>query len=226
MPTRPFHRALLRRFVLQAFPLVFVALAGGCASEGEGQSGKDNPPAGSVQIAACNLDKVAEELGLRQEMDQLLSDRKALLNSEVRNVQQQLQDALNKKIEEAGDAPTEEQKKQLARLQLESNQRLRQAQTRATQLLAQYRQSLIRQIRTKIKIPIDKVARDKGINLVVTEHPDFLIFSSGAADITPDVISAAREAELGGLEPETSAGGDEATDSDVAPTPGKTDAKK
>jgi Skp family chaperone for outer membrane proteins len=166
------------------------------------------------------LDEVAEELGLRQEMDELLSDRQALLKSEVIDVQQQLQDALNKKIEEAGESPTEEQKKQLARLQLEATQRLRQAQTRATQLLNQHRASLIRQIRTKIKIPIDQVARDKGINMVVTEHPDFLIFTSGAADITSDVISAARKANLGGLDADKTDGDDGATDSPAPATGG------
>jgi Skp family chaperone for outer membrane proteins len=202
---------------ISTFLILLVVISAGCGFDGNKESAEKPASPPSIQIASCNLDEVAEELGLRQKMDELLSNRQALLKSEVINVQQQLQDAVKKKIEEAGESPTEEQKKQLARLQLEATQRLGQAQTQATQLLNQHRASLIQQIRTKIKIPVDQVAREKGINMVVTEHPDFLIFTSGAADITSDVISAARKADLGGLDPDKTDG--DATDS-PAPTTG------
>jgi Skp family chaperone for outer membrane proteins len=163
------------------------------------------------------LDKVADELGFRQQMDQLLAQRKQDLQSQMTELQSKLQAELKKKVDEFGKDPTDEQKKQLAQMQAQAIQRVRQAESQANNMLARARASLIEQIRTKLKVPIDKVANDRGIRVVASKRPDFVLFVAGVADITQDVISAARAAEFEALTVEESSDTDDkAKETDAA----------
>jgi Skp family chaperone for outer membrane proteins len=168
------------------------------------------PPA--IQIAICDIDDIAKELGLLEELNRILSKQRTLLSNEIRKLQAQRQLAFSQQIEEYGEFPDEEQKRQLARMQVEANQTIRQTQNRANQVFASMRASLIEQIRTKIKKPVDKVATDKGINIVVSEHKDFVLYTSSAANITPEVLSAARSMNLGSLELESPTGSNNPSD--------------
>lgn len=166
----------------------------------------------AIQIAICDIDEIAEELGLLDELNRMLSKHRTLLSNQIRKLQAQRQLAFSQQIEEYGEFPDEEQKRQLARMQAEANQTIRQMQNRANQVFASMRASLVEQIRTKIKKPVDKVATDKGINIVVSEHQDLVLYTASAANITPEVLSAARSMNLGGLELESPTGPNNAPD--------------
>ena len=200
--------------LIAGFLLSLSLMAMGCTSEEQGgvtDSSKNTTP-NRIAIAICNMDKVAEELGFLQDLNRIMSNRETQVKNEILKLQSQKQMELNEKIKEYGDKPTDEQKQELAKMQSDGIHLIRQAQNQANQIINATRSSLIAQIRTKIKAPIDKIATEKGINIVVSKHPDLIVYTTDAADITTEVISAAREASLTKLAPEP-----------ASDEPGKTD---
>ena len=167
----------------------------------------------STQIAICDIDEIAKELGLLGEMERILSKQKTLLANEVRKLQSNQQMRFDDKRREFGEFPDEEQKQQLARLQVTGSQTIRQMNSRANQIFVSIRASLIEQIRTKIKKPIDKVATEKNIPVIFSDHQDLVLYMASAANITPDVLSAARRMDLGSLEFESPTGTETKPDS-------------
>jgi len=156
------------------------------------------PP--QLQIAICDLDEIAKELGLIDELNRILSRQRSLLDSEIRKLQSVRQAELNEKVEAYGDFPDDEQKRELAVMQAQARQILLQAQNRAGRVFAATQETLIKQIRTKIKKPVDQVATKKGIHIVLTDREESVLYTASIANITPEVLSAARNANLGKLE--------------------------
>ncbi len=154
----------------------------------------------SVQIAVCDLDKIANELGYIDQLNQILARQQTLLGNEIRKLDATGQAAFNEKLEAVGEFPDDEQKRELAILQSQARQLVLQAQNRARQDFARMRANLVQQIRTKIKKPVDQVATKKGINIVISDRAESVLFTASAANITSEVLSAARNANLGKLE--------------------------
>ena len=147
------------------------------------------PP--QLQIAICDLNKIAEELGLLRELKAILNRQRTLLDNEIRKLQSARQAELKEKIQAYGEFPDDDQKRELAVMQAQTRQILLQAQTQASRVFAATQETLVKQIRTKIKHPVDQVATKKGIHIVYT---------ASIANITTEVLSAARDANLGKLE--------------------------
>ncbi len=159
-----------------------------------------------IRLAVCDIDEIAKELGLLGEMDRMLSNQKILFTNEIRKLQSQQQQLFDEKRKEFGEFPDDEQKQQLARFQVDASQQLRQLTNQAQQRLAGIQKSLTDQIRTKIKKPIDKVATEKNIHVVLTDIQTLVLYTANVANITLDVLSAARSMELGRLEFESPIG--------------------
>ena len=153
-----------------------------------------------LQIAICDLNEIAKELGLIDELNRILTRERTLLDNEIRKLQATRQAELNEKIEDYGEVPDDEQKRELAVMQAQARQILLQAQNRASQLFATTRENLIKQIRTKIKKPVDQVATKKGINIVLDDQEESVLYTASVVNITPEVLSAARNANLGKLD--------------------------
>ena len=185
------------------FPLfVFcIFLIGGCETKREPSPQNDlveiPPP---LQVAICDLDEIAKELGLIDELNRILSRERTLLDNEIRKIQATRQTELNEKIEAFGEFPDDEQKRELALMQAQARQILLQAQNRASRRFTAIQENLIQQIRTKIKKPVDQVATKKGIHIVLTDRDESGLYTASVANITPEVLSAARNANLGKLE--------------------------
>ncbi len=160
----------------------------------------------TIRLAVCDIDEIARELGLLGEMDRMLSNQKILFTNKIRKLQSQQQTLFNEKRKEFGEFPDDEQKQQLARFQVDASQQLRQITNQAQQGLAGIQKSLTDQIRTKIKKPIDKVATEKNIHVVLSDIQTLVLYTANVANITLDVLSAARSMELGRLEFESPVG--------------------
>lgn len=181
--------------------LVCIFLMAGCETKTEPTSKKnllEIPP--PLQVAICDLDEIAMELGLIDELNRILSRERTLLDNEIRKIQANRQTELNEKIESFGEFPDDEQKRELALMQAQARQILLQAQNRASRRFATIQENLIQQIRTKIKKPVDQVATKKGIHVVFTDREESVLYTASVANITPEVLSAARNANLGKLE--------------------------
>tara|TARA_Y100001978_G_C23684327_1_gene430941 strand:+ start:960 stop:1640 length:681 start_codon:yes stop_codon:yes gene_type:complete len=169
---------------------------------------KKNPPSQPVtsekrpalQVAICDLDEIAKELGLIDELNRILTRERTLLDNEIRKLQAARQSELKEKLEAYGEFPDDDQKQELAMMQAQARQVLLQAQNRASRVFAVTQENLVKQIRTKIKKPVDQVANKKGIHIVLTDRDESVLFTASAANITPEVLSAARNANLGKLE--------------------------
>ncbi len=191
--------------MLHNFPRISPILASclllliGCEQERalESINEADPPP---LQIAICDLNEIAKELGLIDELNRILTRERTLLDNEIRKLQATRQAELNEKIEDYGEFPDDEQKRELAVMQAQARQILLQAQNRASQLFATTRENLIKQIRTKIKKPVDQVATKKGINIVLDDQEESVLYTASVVNITPEVLSAARNANLGKLD--------------------------
>ncbi len=136
----------------------------------------------------------------------MLSNQKILFTNEIRKLQSQQQTLFDEKRKEFGEFPDDEQKQQLTRFQVDASQRLRQLTNQAQQRLASIQKSLTDQIRTKIKKPIDKIATEKNIHVVLTDIQTLVLYTANVANITRDVLSAARSMDLGRLEFESPIG--------------------
>ena len=156
------------------------------------------PP--QLQIAICDLNKIAEELGLLRELKAILNRQRTLLDNEIRKLQSARQAELKEKIQAYGEFPDDDQKRELAVMQAQTRQILLQAQTQASRVFAATQETLVKQIRTKIKHPVDQVATKKGIHIVLTDREESVLYTASIANITTEVLSAARDANLGKLE--------------------------
>ena len=172
-----------------------------------------------IQIAICDIDEIAKELGYIDELNQILTRQRTLLNNEIRKLEATRQAAFNEKLEAAGEFPDDEQKRELAVMQAQARQLVLQTQNRARQIFAGMRDSLVQQIRTKIKKPVDQVATKKGINIVITDREESVLYVASAADITPEVLSAARNADLGKLELQAAGNNDASVNQSDATAP-------
>ena len=185
------------------FPLFItcIFLMVGCETKIEPSSQKDlltiPPP---LQVAICDLDEIAKELGLIDELNRVLSRERTLLDNEIRKIQATRQTELNEKMEAYGEFPDDEQKRELAFMQAQARQILLQAQNRASRRFAAIQENLVQQIRTKIKKPVDQVATKRGIHIVFTDRDESVLYTASVANITPEVLSAARNANLGKLD--------------------------
>jgi len=156
------------------------------------------PP--QLQIAICDLNKIAEELGLIREVKAILNRQRTLLDNEIRKLQSARQAELKEKIQAYGEFPDDDQKRELAVMQAQTRQILLQAQNQANRVFAATQETLVKQIRTKIKHPVDQVATKKGIHIVLTDREESVLYTASIANITTEVLSAARDANLGKLE--------------------------
>ena len=185
------------------FPLFIfcIFLIGGCETKTEPTPKKDLLETPSpLQVAICDLNEIAKELGLIDELNRILSRERTLLDNELRKFQATRQTELNEKMEAYGEFPDDEQKRELALMQAQARQILLQAQNRASQRFSAIQENLVQQIRTKIKKPVDQVATKKGIHIVLTDQGESVLYTANVANITPEVLSAARNANLGKLE--------------------------
>ena len=198
--------------------LACLMVTSGCEKMEVGQPviATEPPP---IQIAICDIDEIAKELGYIDELNQILTRQRTLLNNEIRKLEATRQAAFNEKLEAAGEFPDDEQKRELAMMQAQARQLVLQTQNRARQIFAGMRDSLVQQIRTKIKKPVDQVATKKGINIVITDREESVLYVASAADITPEVLSAARNADLGKLELQAAGNNDASVNQSDATSP-------
>lgn len=151
--------------------------------------------AGPVQaarggIAVVDLEAVAKQTGKTQEIVDSVRLRENVLNQKLLQAQQKFRDQITKASEGFGEAPTPEQKQQLARMQAEANNRLAQAKRNAESAIAQYRQQLIAQFRSDVKPIVETIAAEKGLGAVLPRNEGLLLSVSPGLDITAEVTAA------------------------------------
>lgn len=157
---------------------------------GQSTTGPISAPRGGV--AVVDLDQVAQNTGKTQEIVDAVRLREAALTQKLLQVQQSFRDQIDTKKKEFGDTPSPEQTQQLARLQIEANNRLTQAKRNIQGNLQQYRQQLAAKFRLDVKPIVEAVAEAKGIGAVIPRNDGLLLSVSPGLDITKEVTEAVR----------------------------------
>jgi Skp family chaperone for outer membrane proteins len=149
-------------------------------------------------VAIVDLDKIAANCGLLDEFHGNLQTAESGLNTQLVNLKAKMQEKLSEKTKELDRAEAAE----LAKLKQEVNQlkvqleaQLNQAQTRAREQLSGHRAALIAKIKDDLRPVVTEVAKEKGIDIVLSRNLDTVYVASPNADLTEAVI--AKMAALG-----------------------------
>lgn len=152
------------------------------------QSATTPPPTTTGGVAVIDLDAVAAQLGRDQQM-------LASINQQQAALQQQLTEAARaykQQIAERRQAAAAQQAPQgvtLAAFEQSAQARLDQAKQQAEQNLAAHQADLIRQFRDQIRPAVRRVARARGLSVVVTRNDSVLYDFTDAVDITDAVVA-------------------------------------
>ena len=141
-------------------------------------------------IAVIDLDEVAKAIGRTQDINNTLQVRKNASEQALQKAQADAKDLLEKKKEEFGETPTDEQQKQLAAITNNLNNQLVQGARGLQSKMEETRQSLITSFRSEIKPIAQKIALEKGLAVVIPKNEGFLLAVDPGVDITGDVIKA------------------------------------
>jgi len=153
------------------------------------------PPADTgPDTVVVDVIAVAKALG----RDDTLSDQMLQVNQrlaqQLQEIQQNLQEQIDAKTAEFGDAPTQEQTRQLQELTAAARQRLAQARMVAQQRQQQVSAALGAQFRDEIKPIAEKIAADMGASVAIM-NTNNVLWHTTEADITGQVIDQLRAAQ-------------------------------
>ncbi|MEK6260561.1 MAG: OmpH family outer membrane protein [Planctomycetota bacterium] len=144
-------------------------------------------------LAVVDLDKVAAETGKNIQMKEIFQVQENSVKQQLANAQVSANSQLDEKKKEFGDAPTDEQKKELAQFHYNATNILSKLQNQAGTKLGQYRQDQIAKFRTEIKPIAQEIAAKRGLSVVIPKNDGLLLSVDPGIDITEEVIKAYRE---------------------------------
>jgi len=189
---------MLKRVLVLAMVVGAMVFAG-CGDKGGGSSGR---------VAVVDLNKIAEDIGQKSKIEEASQVRERNLQISVRVLQQKVQVKLvglakeiGERPETAGDKPTDVEKKaieewvakmrNLEQARLNATNQIRQAYNQQRQANQQALVAEITKIRDRIKPLAQRIAREKGMDVVVTTSS--VLVHDDAVDITAAVFKEVNE---------------------------------
>jgi len=187
--------------------LILAIVAGAMVFAGCGEGGTSGSSAG--RVAVVDLNKIGEDIGQTAEIEKASQIRERNLQLSVRVLTQNVQTELMKKVQEIGDrpkpklkdAPTDAEKKldtdwiakmqSLEQARLKASNDIRQAYNKQRQANQQAIRAEIIKIRDRIKPLAQRIAREKGMDIVVPSSS--VLVSSESVDITSAVFKEVNE---------------------------------
>jgi len=187
--------------------LVLAIVAGAMVFAGCGEGGGGGSSSG--RVAVVDLNKIAEDIGQKSKIEEASQVRDRNLQISVRVLQQNVQAKLVALAKEIGDRPkaekpaepTDAEKKlleewvgkmqNLERARLDATNRIRQAYSQQRQANQQAMRAEIVKIRDRIKPLAQRIARDKGLDVVVTNSS--VLVHGESVDITAAVFKEVNE---------------------------------
>ena len=186
--------------------LVLAIVAGAMVFAGCGDNGDVGSSSG--RVAVVDLNKIAEDIGQRSKIEEASQVRDRNLQISVRILQQNVQAKLVELAKEIGDRPkakgdkpTEDEQKlidewigkmqNLERARLDAGNKIRQAFNQQRQTNQNAIRAEVAKIRDRIKPLAQRIARDKGLDIVITSS-SILVYDD-VVDITPAVFKEVNE---------------------------------
>lgn len=155
------------------------------------------PPAADVSgqssVGVVDLDRAAKELGLTQQVTDILTTEEQKLINGLVEIKQKLQGQFDAKKKEAGETPSAKDKEDLQGMELQANQILANVQQRSQLRLQEVRGTLVQQLRLKFSETVQGIAKKHQMKVVLTSPNDAVIYSSSTVDVTGELIEALRD---------------------------------
>ncbi|MFG0334925.1 MAG: OmpH family outer membrane protein [Maioricimonas sp. JB049] len=164
----------------------------GCGMGGDTTAQQQDAPA-TGRVAVINLDLIAEKLDRDEAMAESLKSAAASLQEQLKTLQASYQSKLDQAVQQVShEAPAEgdSEKQQVALLGRQLNVQLGEAKRQAQVQLTNHRQQLVAQFRAEVKPVAEQVARDRGLDIVITKNDTVVFAFASAVDITDDVVKA------------------------------------
>jgi len=138
-----------------------------------------------------DLDAIAKATGQADIIKQQIEQANKELNSQLSIISNKLNDQLSTEKRKMGKKPSKDELRQQEQLTLQANQKMQQAKMLASQKSQQYRAALIQKLRLTIKPIAEKIASNRGADIVVTASNSTIWFNA-KIDITDEVIAEMR----------------------------------
>ncbi|RDH84564.1 MAG: hypothetical protein DIZ80_03595 [endosymbiont of Galathealinum brachiosum] len=142
-----------------------------------------------------DLDVIAKATGQAETIKQQVEKANSELTAQLQNISTQLNEQLAEEKKKLGKKPTAEDNRNIQQLTIQANQKMQQAKTLASQKSQQYRAALILQLRKNIQPVAEKIARERGAD-IVSISSNSMIWFNPEIDITDEVIAAVRAQPL------------------------------
>lgn len=165
---------------------LFALLATGCNQNAD-QSNRAAPLSG---VAVIDLDEVARELGSDKQIASAIEKRKEVLNTKLGDLAKGYMAEFQKQKDALEATPNQgDSSVQLASYQQQVNKGLSTARAQAQQNLTQHRGKLITQFRDAVLPAARRVAKQRGMSVILTKQDSLLYAYEPEADITAEVVS-------------------------------------
>ena len=149
----------------------------------------------SSNTAVLDLDAIANATGQAAIIKQQIEKANKDLNSQLTTISSKLNEQLASENKKMGKKPTITDKRNMEQLTLQANQRMQQAKALASQKSQQYQAALIQQLRQHVQPIAEKIARTRGVDIVLTSNNSMIWFNP-VIDITDEIIAAMRAQPL------------------------------
>jgi len=145
----------------------------------------------SSNTVVLDLDAIASATGQAATIKQQIEHANQDLNAQLSTISSKLNEQLAAEKEKMGKKPTKSEKENLQKLTLQANQKMQQAKAIASQKAQQYRTALILQLRQHVQPIAEKIASQRGADIVLTSNNAMIWFNPGI-DITDEIIAEIR----------------------------------
>lgn len=179
----------MRLIALMTVSVIACAVVGCNKSETPTAEAPANPGA----VAVIDLDEVARQLGRDIEMANSIKAAQKTLNERLAEVQIKYRDEFTKKKDELGEEPAEEELQSLQAFGQQANLQFNQVVQTAKNNLNKHRIGLISDFRKDAKPIAQEVAKEKGLNIIITKNDSVVFSYETAVDITDEVVAQMRE---------------------------------
>lgn len=147
-------------------------------------------------VAVLDIDQVARDLGVEENVRVELLTMQNNLNAELQKTQASLQNQMVGVEKAAGENPSEEQRRQIVATNQQLNSEFNRLKSQAQQSLAQERVRLINEFRIQLEPIALEAARAKGLDVVLMKVTPPVFTYSNEVDITADTTKAAIDAGM------------------------------
>jgi len=186
----------MKYFLLTAFITTFLGISA------QGQSGG---------VAILDIDAVARELGVEDQVRVDLITMQSDLNAELQRTQAMMQNQMNNVEKEAGETPSDAERQKVLQTNQQLNLEFNRLKNQAQQNLAQERARMINEFRVRLEPVALMAAKQKGLDIVLMETTPPVFTYAKEVDITEETTKLAIDA---GMKVEVS---DVTTSEDAAP---------